>query len=173
MIMPVEQDKLERLTRAYGEEIFARIDRRPAILLTPRWWDERLMALTMQDETVKVQLFRFIDALPLLKTPESISRHLLEYFAEAVDDLPDWARKGMRWLPERGWPARFLAKMARSNAQRLARRFIAGANPGEALAAVAELRRRKLTFTMDLLGEATITEAEAVKSQQDYLQLIE
>jgi RHH-type proline utilization regulon transcriptional repressor/proline dehydrogenase/delta 1-pyrroline-5-carboxylate dehydrogenase len=171
--MPVEPDKLEHLTRAYGEEIFARIDRRPPILLTPRWWDERLMALTMNDETVKLQLFRFIDALPLLHTPESISRHLLEYFAEAVDDLPDWARKGMRWLPARGWPARFLAKMARSNAQRLARRFIAGSNLDEALAAVADLRRRKLTFTMDLLGEATITEAEAQRSQQDYLRLIE
>ena len=31
-----------------------------------RWWDERMMDWTMHDEAVKVQLFRFIDALPQL-----------------------------------------------------------------------------------------------------------
>jgi RHH-type proline utilization regulon transcriptional repressor/proline dehydrogenase/delta 1-pyrroline-5-carboxylate dehydrogenase len=171
--MPLDQDKLERLTRAYGEELFARIDRRGPVLLSPRWWDDRLMALTMQDETVKLQLFRFIDALPLLHSSESINRHLREYFGEAHDHLPGWARKGMRWLPARGWPASVVAGAARFNAQRLAQRFIAGSNVDEALRSVAELRRQKLTFTMDLLGEATITEAEAIRSQQDYLQLVE
>src|SRR5262245_28402526 len=171
--MPLEPDKLERLTRAYGEELFARIDRRPPALLTPRWWDDRLMALTMNDEAVKLQLFRFIDALPLLHSPESISRHLIEYFGEAAEELPPWAKKGMRWLPSRGFMARLLAGAARSNAQRLARRFIAGSNVEEAVEAVAALRRQKLTFTMDLLGEATITEAEALRSQHDYLHLVE
>jgi len=171
--MSIATNDLERQTRAYGEELFARIDRCPPVLFSPRWWDDRLMALTMHDETVKLQLFRFIDALPLLHTPESISRHLIEYFAETAEDLPPWAKKGMRWLPSRGFAARLLAGVVRSNAQRLARRFIAGSNLSEALAAVADLRRQKLTFTMDLLGEATITEAEALHSQQDYLQLVE
>jgi RHH-type proline utilization regulon transcriptional repressor/proline dehydrogenase/delta 1-pyrroline-5-carboxylate dehydrogenase len=170
--MIVDQAKLERLTRAYGEELFARIDRRPPVLLSPRWWDDRLIAVTMHDAAVKLQLFRFIDALPLLKTPESISRHLIEYFGEAAQDLPAWARRGMRWLPSRGWPARLLASAAKSNARRLARRFIAGTNVEEALSAIAALRRRKLAFTIDLLGEATITEAEAVRNQAAYLELI-
>src|SRR5688572_27676071 len=169
----LDPDKLERLTRAYGEELFARIERRPPVLLSPGWWDDRLMALTMNDEAVKLQLFRFIDALPLLHTPEAISRHLIEYFAEAAEDLPDWAKRGMRWLPSRGWPARLLAGAARSNARRLARRFIAGSNLDEALDAIAALRRRKLAFTIDLLGEATITEAEAVRNQEAYLHLVE
>lgn len=169
----MDAKELERLTRAYGEELFARIDRRAPVLFSPSWWDDRLMALTMHDDAVKLQLFRFIDALPLLRTPESIGRHLIEYFAEAAAALPAWAKKGVRWLPRRGWPARLLASAARSNAQRLARRFIAGSNLVEALAAVNALRRQQLTFTMDLLGEATITEAEAWRSQQDYLQLVE
>jgi RHH-type proline utilization regulon transcriptional repressor/proline dehydrogenase/delta 1-pyrroline-5-carboxylate dehydrogenase len=169
----LDPDKLERLTRAYGEELFARIERRPPVLLSPGWWDDRLMALTMNDEAVKLQLFRFIDALPLLHTPEAISKHLIEYFAEAAEDLPLWAKRGMRWLPARGWPARLLAGAARSNARRLARRFIAGSNLDEALATIAALRRRKLAFTIDLLGEATITEAEALRNQEAYLHLVE
>ena len=42
------------------------------------------MALTMSDPRVKVQLFRFIDALPTLTTPRSVRRHLDEYLGEAA-----------------------------------------------------------------------------------------
>jgi len=119
-----------------------------------------VMDRTMHDEVVKVQLFRFIDALPQLQTAESITRHLREYFAETRDHLPGWARFGMQFIPRQGWLANLVAWAARSNAENLARKFIAGSNVDEALVAVERLRRKRLTFTVDLLGEATITEPE-------------
>lgn len=171
---PEISDKgLEDLTKDIGREIFARLDGSSSWLLTPAWWDERLMEWIMADPAVKVQLFRFIDALPLLRTPDSITRHLREYFTEAQAHLPRWLRWGLPWLPANGWSGRFLANVARRNAERLAHRFIAGSNLPEALAAVSRLRQRSLAFTVDLLGEATITEAEADQYQQEYLKLIE
>jgi len=167
------RDALEKLTRAYGSDLFARMEGRGPITFSRRWWDDRLMDWTMGDEALKLQLFRFVDVLPLLNTPETISRHLREYFEEAGARLPVWARLGLRWLPREGPAARAVAWAARVNAMRLARRFIAGSNVAEALAAVADLRRRRLAFTVDLLGEATITEAEAVQKQQEYIKLIE
>lgn len=163
---------LESLTHAYGREIFARVDRTGPMPFGPAWWDERLMEWTMSDEAVKVQLFRFIDVLPMLESPAQISRHLFEYFTEAGPHLSAWVRFLLRWLPRRGLAARLLAHTARSNAERLARRFIAGSNVSEALEAIAKLRRRSLAFTVDLLGEATITEAEADRCQKEYLELI-
>ncbi len=169
----LDRDRLEQLTRAYGQEIFARVSQRSPLLFSPRWWDERMMDWTMHDEVVKVQLFRFIDALPQLHSAESIARHLGEYFHEVRDRLPGWARFGLRFLPRRGLLANLLSSAARGNARNLARKFIAGSNVDEALVAVENLRKKQLTFTVDLLGEATITEKEAAKSQQDYLDLIE
>lgn len=171
--LSLDHERLERLTRVYGQEMFARVSTRSPLLFSPRWWDERLMDWTMHDETVKVQLFRFIDALPQLQSAESITRHLREYFVEAKDRLPGWARFGVNFLPRSGWLAELLARTARGNAQNLARKFIAGSNLDEALVAVEKLRAKKLAFTVDLLGEATITEKEAHKVQQDYLELIE
>src|SRR5947209_5250903 len=110
------EQELERLTLAYGQELFARVDRRGPILLSPAWWDERLMGLTLGDEAVKLQLFRFIDVLPLLNGPETVTRHLREYFEEAQEALPGWAHVGLRLLPTRGLGARLLAGSARSNA---------------------------------------------------------
>jgi RHH-type proline utilization regulon transcriptional repressor/proline dehydrogenase/delta 1-pyrroline-5-carboxylate dehydrogenase len=164
---------LEALTRAYGQEIFAHLDGQGMVPFTPAWWDERLMEWTMADEAVKVQLFRFIDVLPLLHTAAGITRHLREYFADAGPNLPALARFGLQHLPSAGWTGRLLAWTARRNAERLARRFIAGANLAEALDAIARLRRRALAFTVDLLGEATVTEAEAERYQADYLELID
>ena len=164
---------VEALTRDYGREIFARLHHAGPFPFSPAWWDERLMAWTMGDEAVKVQLFRFIDVLPLLDSPAQVTRHLREYFAEAGPHLPPWLRLGLRWLPGNGLAGRLLARTARHNAERLARRFIAGANLPEALRAIARLRRRSLAFTIDLLGEATIAESEAQRYQADYLDLID
>jgi RHH-type transcriptional regulator, proline utilization regulon repressor / proline dehydrogenase / delta 1-pyrroline-5-carboxylate dehydrogenase len=164
---------VECLTRTYGREIFSRLDRQGPVLFSPAWWDEHLMGLTMRDPAVKVQLFRFIDVLPLLHSAPEINRHLREYFQEASAHLPAWARAGLRWMPRDGLAGRLLARTARSNAQRLARRFIAGSNLNEALRAIARLRQRSLAFTVDLLGEAIITEVEAQRYQMAYLELID
>src|SRR5215203_6054484 len=54
----------------------------------------------------------------------------------------------------------------------MARKFIAGSNVAEALEAVRAMRTRRLAFTIDLLGEATITEVEADHVQKQYLELV-
>jgi RHH-type proline utilization regulon transcriptional repressor/proline dehydrogenase/delta 1-pyrroline-5-carboxylate dehydrogenase len=164
---------VEALTRAYGRQIFASLDGHREVPFSPRWWDDRLMEWTMAEEPVKLQLFRFIDVLPLLHTAPGITRHLREYFEEAGPHVPSWARLGLRWLPRDGLPGRLVAWTARRNAERLARRFIAGATLPEALAAITRLRRQRLAFTVDLLGEATVTEAEAEQYQAFYLDLID
>src|SRR5690349_7074243 len=102
----------EARTLTYGREILARLAQDRPVPFSPAWLDDRLMAWTMGDEAVKVQLFRFVDALPLLHSPAEISRHLREYLGEAGDRLPGWLQLGLRWLPTAGLPARLLARAA-------------------------------------------------------------
>ncbi len=163
---------LEPRVRAFGREIFARLDRQGPVPLTRAWMDDQLMGLTMNNEALKVQLFRFVDCLPYLHDPVEVSRHLREYLGEAREQLPWWAKFGVRFLPKGGIGGRFLASAAKSNAEKMARKFIAGSNVQEAVQAVEKLRQQKLAFTVDLLGEATITEAEADHVQQQYFDLI-
>jgi RHH-type proline utilization regulon transcriptional repressor/proline dehydrogenase/delta 1-pyrroline-5-carboxylate dehydrogenase len=165
--------ELEARTLLYGREIFGRLDGAGAVPWGPAWWDDRLMEWTMGDEALKVQLFRFVDVLPLLHSPAAINSHLREYFAEAAATLPGWINALVRRLPARGPVAWLMATLARKGAQRLARKFIAGSNLTEALQAVGRLRRSRLAFTVDLLGEATITEREADQEQAEYLGLVQ
>jgi RHH-type proline utilization regulon transcriptional repressor/proline dehydrogenase/delta 1-pyrroline-5-carboxylate dehydrogenase len=54
----------------------------------------------------------------------------------------------------------------------MAERFIAGTRVEEVMQSVSKLRRKGLAFTLDLLGEAVISEPEADAYQQAYLDLI-
>jgi RHH-type transcriptional regulator, proline utilization regulon repressor / proline dehydrogenase / delta 1-pyrroline-5-carboxylate dehydrogenase len=163
---------LDARAKEYGREIFARLDRQGPVLFTRPWLEDKLMGLGMHDQALKVQLFRFVDTLPYLKEPGEVSRHLREYLTEAKDELPWWARWGTKLIPSSGFFGRVLAWQARSNAERMARKFIAGSNVGEAVDAVHAMRTRRLAFTIDLLGEATITEVEADHVQKQYLDLL-
>src|SRR4051812_17757246 len=79
---PPTGDALESRSRAIGRALFGRIGRGPKPWRRA-WWDDRLMAVSMGDEATKVQLFRFIDALPTLTEPRAARRHLAEYLDEA------------------------------------------------------------------------------------------
>ncbi len=163
---------LDTRTRQYGREIFARLDRQGPVLFTRAWLEDKLMGLGMHDPALKVQLFRFVDTLPYLKRPAEVSRHLREYLNEAKDELPWWARWGTKLIPNSGILGRGLAFASQTGAKQMARKFIAGSNVGEAVEAVRAMRNRRLAFTIDLLGEATITEAEADHVQKQYLDLL-
>ena len=159
----------EARAQALGREIFALARRAPS---SESWWDRRVMQIGMADEAVKAQLFRLVDVLPVLTTPQSINRHLREYLDEVRDRLPWVARRALNWMPQDGWWGRRLAATTLKNTQRMARRFIAAADPTEAVAAARALRARHLTFTIDLLGEAVLSAAEALAYQTYYLDLI-
>ena len=126
----------------------------------------------MEDESVKVQMFRFVDVLPMLKTHESVARHFQEYFDEVREHLPWAVRMGLDVSTPNSLLGKALSVNARTNARKMAERFIAGKSVEEVLQSVARLRKQGLAFTLDLLGEAVLSEQEAERYQQQYLDLI-
>ncbi|MDB5352210.1 MAG: NAD-dependent aldehyde dehydrogenase [Planctomycetota bacterium] len=168
---PVAVEDLESRTRSIGRALFARIGRGPKPWQRA-WWDNRLMAMTMGDEPTKVQLFRFIDALPTLTSPLTTRRHLAEYLDEAGPGVPGAIRAPLAITPSGPLGDRLLSGIAKFAATTMARRFIAGSTPEEAFVTVRKLREKHLAFTADLLGESVISEAEADTYQSTCLELL-
>ncbi len=164
---------LETRTKEIGRELFTRIRRSGRNRDTGPWWDRWLMNATMRDERVKGQLFRFIDVLPAVSTSAQVNRHLREYLHPVKRGLPLGLGHTIGLLPERGLLARGVARLAKSNARRMARRFIAATDLPEAIATVESMRRQRLAFTIDLLGEAVLSETEADHYLNAYVRLIE
>lgn len=165
--------RIEQETREIGREIFARIEMPAPSTFSPHRWDERMLEWCMQDEEVKVGLFRFIDVLPTLRTSEQVIHHLREYLVPHEEALPPVLRWSLRAVSPRSPAAPALALAVRWNARRLARRFIAGATVEEAIPTIEKLRQRGMAFTLDLLGEATLSEHEAEAYRQRCLELLD
>ncbi|MFM9960384.1 MAG: proline dehydrogenase family protein [Planctomycetaceae bacterium] len=164
--------RVEEVTQEIGRYLFEHLRRRKASIFEKRWWEDRILSWAMGDEAVKVQMFRFVDVLPRLKTHAAVARHLQEYFEEVSTHLPGAARLVLDWAEPNSVLGRALAVNARSNASRMAQRFIAGSTVDEVSSAVSKLRKQRFGFTLDLLGEATISAAESDAYQQQYLNLI-
>jgi RHH-type proline utilization regulon transcriptional repressor/proline dehydrogenase/delta 1-pyrroline-5-carboxylate dehydrogenase len=134
--------------------------------------DEHLMEWVMKNEALKVQLFRFVDVFPMLKTSEEVVLHLQEYLGASASSFPLAGKLGLDIASAGGFAAKAAAATVRNQITAMAHRFIAGSNISEALQVVEDLRKRKMTFSMDILGEATVSDAEATAYQNQYLTLI-
>lgn len=131
-------------------------------------WDDKILAWTMENPNLRVQLFRFIDCLPALKSKSEIARHLQEYLGDPSVELPS----ALKALLGEGLTGQVGATTIATAIETLAHKYIAGANIHQIVKTVARLRQDQMAFTIDLLGEAVITEAEAQSYLDRYLELI-
>ena len=131
-----------------------------AVVLSQRWWNDLLMDWGMQDEDFKVQLFRFVDVLPTLKTDEQFTRLLAEYFSH-TPILPQSLKWSLQKLPATWIGAHIGALVLRRQFTRMAYTFIAGDSIQSAMPVLRTLWRSGRCASVDLLGETTVSEAEA------------
>jgi RHH-type proline utilization regulon transcriptional repressor/proline dehydrogenase/delta 1-pyrroline-5-carboxylate dehydrogenase len=172
-LSPAQRSAIEVLTQTIGRQLLdSRRDTQPQFWHR-RWWDDRLMAWSMRDEDLKVQLFRFVDVLPMLGSAESVTGHLHEYLDKVRDRLPSAARVALGVAQRIPFTRAAVARAARLSATDFARRFIAGENIPQVLAAARRERELRRGFTLDILGEAVISDREAEQFYRAYLDLLE
>ncbi len=138
------------------------------------FWTGKVMDWCMKNEQFKVQMFRFVDVLPYLNTSGSLTRHIREYFSTGTDDIPSILKWGAKSASIGGGiTGAILGRTIRSNIEKMARSFIIGENAKEAIRSIHKLRRDGFAFTVDVLGEATVNEAEADSYMQQYMELLD
>ena len=73
---------VEARAQELGREILSEARGNKSGLLSRAFWSDKLMDWSMKDEAFKVQLVRFVDAFPMLNTPEAIHEHLVDYLTQ-------------------------------------------------------------------------------------------
>jgi len=153
-----------------GERIFDLVDQHPEPLFSKAGFYQRMMALSMRDEHFKVQLFRFVDVLASLHRGTDIVQHLDEYFADMRNGYAPLIRTGVRAARIVPWVS---GQLLRWNVSGMARQFIAGRNPKDVMKTLRKRRAQGIGFTVDLLGEAVVSEQEANEYATRCLELLE
>src|SRR4051812_32662526 len=169
-LAPYTMTPLQNEIEARGERMFELVDEHPESLFSKAGFYQRMMALSMRDEHFKVQMFRFVDVLASLSRGGEIVRHLDEYFQDMRNGYAPAIRTGVQLAKIAPWIS---GHFLRWNVSGMARQFIAGKNPRDVMKTLRKRYRHKIGFTVDLLGEAVVSEKEATEYAARCLELLE
>jgi RHH-type proline utilization regulon transcriptional repressor/proline dehydrogenase/delta 1-pyrroline-5-carboxylate dehydrogenase len=165
-----DDSQLETRLQALGRELLEAPARQTP---GPRHaWLDKLILQAIGEPRFRVQTLRFIDVLPTLRDDAELAAHLKEYFGDLPLPWPEVSTWSLRHS-DAPWALHIAAPLVRATLRALSRRFMGGRNLHEALHTLAALRRHRMGFTLDLLGEAVVSEAEADRYQQAYLDLLQ
>jgi RHH-type transcriptional regulator, proline utilization regulon repressor / proline dehydrogenase / delta 1-pyrroline-5-carboxylate dehydrogenase len=159
MSMTDHDPDLEFAICRIGRELADRSAGQAPSIFRSRWWSTSLLDLCLKDEAFKVQLFRFVDTLPSLGSDAQVATVLNEYFGDLA--VPASLQWGMRMASASGLGASLSAKAIRHQVEQMAQTFIAGASIEQALPALLRLWKEGRGCSVDLLGEAIVSENEA------------
>jgi RHH-type proline utilization regulon transcriptional repressor/proline dehydrogenase/delta 1-pyrroline-5-carboxylate dehydrogenase len=159
----ISEPDVQRLARA----LYQQAARQKPALFDAQDLLGRMIDWSLDDESLRVALFRFVDVLPSLETSAEIGRHLEEYFARV-----DHALSGLAILAQTLHAGTLVAPIVRRNVIKLARRFIAEESGNHLPMVLSTLRKEPATFTIDVVGEATVSDGEAAAMQQRYFDLM-
>jgi RHH-type proline utilization regulon transcriptional repressor/proline dehydrogenase/delta 1-pyrroline-5-carboxylate dehydrogenase len=156
-VSAAEPEALEQDIRRIGAELAAAFpsgSRHPLRAL-----DARAMDLASSDRELRAALFRFVDVTPACRSLDDLARHL-RGFLEEVPQHPAPIAAAMRIAHTRAGRTA-LGAAAAAGVKHMAHRFIVAESPSAALGGLRALWERGVASSVDLLGEATVTEAEA------------
>ncbi len=162
------QSDIEQL----GWEIFQLIDndRHTANPFGGKDFYGRLMEWAMQDPVFKTQMFRFVDVLPALTSSDDVLKHMAEYLTNVRTPASNLLRGALafgRLLPA------MPASLIRQNVMGMANIFICGRDGKSAFPNLRRLWREGTRFTVDILGEAVVSDREADECTRKYIELLD
>src|SRR5918993_5659731 len=160
-------DKIDREVKRQARALYTRAAEHKPLIFEAKDLLGRMIDWSLEDESLRIALFRFVDVLPSLQTSAEIGRHLEEYFARV-----DHALGGLVYVAQALQAGRWVAPVVRRNVVSFARRFIAEEKTDQLIPIVSGLRAEPAAFTLDVVGEATVSDSEAVAMENRYLNLL-
>jgi proline dehydrogenase len=136
------------------------LDHLPAVNRSPRWLiEERLMHRLSSDPATKAALFRLVDVAPMCRSRRELAEHLNALLGE-LEQPPKPAIHAKRLAGGR-FSGAVVGGVAARAVTTMASRFIVGESVDAATHELGRLWRHGVASTVDLLGEATVTDGEA------------
>jgi proline dehydrogenase len=153
----VDEERLEAEIATVGRALaprFARRSRGPIAAV-----DERAMKVAAHDRELRAALFRLVDVTPACRSLDDLGGHLAGFLDE-LGERPPSIDAAMRASHTKAGRVALGAATA-AGVRHMARRFIVGESAAGARRELRKMWRSGMGASLDLLGEATVTAAEA------------
>jgi proline dehydrogenase len=166
-ILQDPQVQIEHSTKMIGEKLFALMDHHSPSIFNIAYWSRFFMALTTRDPDLKKGLFKLVTVLPSLNRARDVVDHACQYLN------PTLKRLGIPRLPGPRNPLKYIVSLGvKTGVRTVAGQFIAGADAESARKKLFKIRSNGYAFTVDMLGEYSVSEAECLHYLNRYLDAI-
>jgi RHH-type transcriptional regulator, proline utilization regulon repressor / proline dehydrogenase / delta 1-pyrroline-5-carboxylate dehydrogenase len=175
MVGTVSSQSYERETQEVAQQLITAVQGKKSwigALRDQARLEDKLLSWTMSNPGLRVQLFRLIDVLPTLTTKAEIAQHLQEYLTIPGVELPGALKQLLGFAGSDSLAGQMAATTFSTAVSALAHRYIAGETLPQILKTIDRLNQSHMAYTVDMLGEAVITEQEAERYLQGYLDLM-
>lgn len=164
------QDRVETT----GRFIFDKIEGEKPSIFKKSWWQEKVLNWSMKNPKFKTQLFYFVDVFPTLKKDAQVIQHIREYFTGEDQDVASFLKLCAGTAGFSSITAKLAAKVIKSNIENMAKQFIVGQSPLEAVKQLTAMRKKQqFAFTADILGEVVLSEKESISYGNKYIELLQ
>jgi proline dehydrogenase len=133
--------------------------------------DEQAMRLASRDRELRAALFRLVDVTPATRSLEDLGEHLAGLVGE-LEEPPVPLEKAMSAAHTKAGRVALGAAVA-AGVRHMAHRFIVGVSAKEARRELRSMWGGGIASTVDLLGEVTVTAAEADAYRDRCLETLE
>ena len=161
---------LESVVKGTGENLLKKLGDLKSSMFSKKFWEGRITDWLLKDEDFKIGMFRFIDVLPTLNSQDELSAHIKAYFEDT--EIDSTIKNLLGFAGGKGIVAKLAAGALKKNIAKMANGFIVGEDLDKSMNGLLKLRKKGIGFTMDLLGEASVSEKEADLYLARYISLI-
>lgn len=155
----------ETRVKQTGLDIFRTVEKEKPSLFKKDFWTGKIMNWSMQNEAFKTQMFRFVDVFPYLNRPESVAKHIQEYFCQPGQDFPKALQFGLKMVSPNSMTAKMAAKSISKNINSMGKQFIVGNTLQEAAPVMKKMRDKGFPWVMKILKE----EVKSLKEEDEFV----
>lgn len=145
-----------------GRKIFDQIGDQQPKVFDKGFLETKLMEWSLSKPAFKTQLFQLVDVLPSLQSSDSIAQHIEQYLKDSAKEINSLFTLGFLPLKFGKVPSMVAAKVMRRSIQQMANVFIAGETAQSAIPQLQSLLDDGIAYTVDLLGEYSLSKKESL-----------
>ena len=156
----------------FGTEIFKDLMSFTPMPFERAYWNMLFTKLTIKAPALRTSLFRLVDVLPTLKSDSLLLSHIQEYLSKPIEQI----HPGLHWLLKIAVGRHMgglTSALVRFSVSEMAKVFIVGESPELAVPHLKRILRRGQSFTVDLLGEYSVSEHEALCYLERYRDVVQ
>jgi proline dehydrogenase len=166
------QNRINHTVKMYGLEFYNSVKKLEQNKFSKHYWTSFFLGYISKFPEWKLELFRLVDVIPSLKSKTEISKHVELYLVGSE------CKKPLPWQIGFGLFSLFglqnlLSTILLFFIKNLAYSFIAGTDILSAEKKLQSVRKKGRRFTLDILGEAALSERESLSFQKVYLDILD